>query len=212
MEQSNKFSITISRQLGSGGAYIGQQLAKKLNIFYADHEIISRVAKQFSVLEEDLVSNDEKITSFWQSFLQFNIITSDVYVPPKLLVPTDKDLFQAEAEIIEHIAKERSSVIIGRCGSYILRNYPHVSLYLHADNASRKLRVQQLYHVSKEEAEKMMVQSDNERAHYCKIVTSKEWEWTDARNYDISMDTSKMDVDKCVELILDYLDLIGVNS
>jgi len=90
MEQTKKFAITISRQLGSGGAYIGQQLAKKLNIFYADREIIDKVAKQFAILEEDVASNDEKILSFWNSFLQFNTMATDLYVPPKLLSPTDR--------------------------------------------------------------------------------------------------------------------------
>ena len=44
MKENSQIVITISRQLGSGGAYIGQQLAKKLNIFYLDREIIGRPA------------------------------------------------------------------------------------------------------------------------------------------------------------------------
>ena len=68
MKLNSPFVITISRQLGSGGAYIGKQLAKNLNIFYADREIINMAAKQLSVLEEDLQSRDEKVSSFWQSF------------------------------------------------------------------------------------------------------------------------------------------------
>ena len=66
MKNTSPFVITISRQLGCGGAYVGQQLAKHLDVFYADREIISQAAKQFSVLEEDLKSRDEKILSFWQ--------------------------------------------------------------------------------------------------------------------------------------------------
>jgi cytidylate kinase len=213
MEKSKKFAITISRQLGSGGAYIGQRLAKKLDIFYADREIIDKVAKQFSVLEEDLAANDEKILSFWKSFWQFSTVAFDVYVPPALHGPTDQELFDAEAEIIQHIARERSSVIIGRCGSYILRDYPnHVSIFLHSDDASRKERTRKLYHVSEEEAERMMTLSDKERARYCKVVTSKEWDWNDSRHYDLSIDTSKLDVDKCVDLILDYLKLVGLKG
>jgi cytidylate kinase len=211
MEKSKKFVITISRQLGSGGAYIGQRLAKKLDIFYADREIIDKLAKQYSVLEEDLASNDEKILSFWQSFWQFNNVAFDVYVPPTLHGPTDQELF--EAEIIQHVANERSSVIIGRCGSYILKDYPnHVSIFLHADNATRNERTRKLYHVSEEEAERMMTLSDKERARYCKVVTSKEWEWNDSRRYDLCLDTSKLEVDKCVEFILDYLKLAGIKG
>ncbi|MDD4971471.1 MAG: cytidylate kinase-like family protein [Paludibacter sp.] len=211
MEKTNKFSITISRQLGCGGAYIGQQLAKKLDIFYADREIIDRVARQYAVLEEDVAQNDEKIFSFWQSFLQFNTIATDLYVPPKLLAPTDKELFQAEAEIIEHIADERSAVIIGRCGSYILRDYPNnVKVFLHGDMESRRKRVQSLYQVSEESAEIMIEHNDKDRARYCRTVTAREWDWNDLRNYDLTFDTGKLGVDKCVDFIIDYLKLVGL--
>jgi len=209
MKQTKTFVITISRQLGSGGAYIGQQLAQRLNVFYADREIINKVADQYSVMEEELESNDERILSFWQSFFQYNTFSADIYTPPKLLVPNERDLYQSEAEIIEHIAKERSAVIIGRCGSYILRNYPnHISLFLHGDEASRIRRTRNLYHLSENDAAKMIAKSDKERALHCKTFTGKEW--TDASNYDLSIDTSKIDVDKCVELILNYLNLIHV--
>ena len=46
MEQNKPLVITISRQLGSGGGYIGQQLAKKLSMYYADHEIITKTAEE----------------------------------------------------------------------------------------------------------------------------------------------------------------------
>jgi cytidylate kinase len=210
MEKTTKFSITISRQLGSGGAYIGQQLAKQLDIFYADREIIDRVARQYAILEEDVASNDEKIISFWQSFLQFNTISTDMYVPPKLQAPTDKELFQAEAEIIEHIVHERSAVIIGRCGSYILRDTPNnIKIFLYGDIPFRIKRVQSLYQVSEDAAESMIEQSDKDRARYCRIVTNKEWDWNDSRNYDLAVDTSKLGVDKSIEFILDYLKLVG---
>jgi len=210
MEKTRKFSITISRQLGSGGAYIGQQLAKQLDIFYADREIIDRVARQYAVLEEDVASNDGKINSFWQSFLQFNTVSTDLYVPPKLLAPTDMELFQAEAEIIEHIASERSAVIIGRCGSYILRDNPiNVKVFLYGDIESRRKRIQSLYQTTEDKAESLIEESDKDRARYCRIVTNKEWDWNDLRNYDLSFDTGKLGVDKCVELILEYLKLVG---
>jgi CMP/dCMP kinase len=68
---NSQIVITISRQLGSGGAYIGQQLAKKLNILYLDREIIRLAAEKLSVLEDELEPRDERILSFWQSVSQF---------------------------------------------------------------------------------------------------------------------------------------------
>ncbi|MGA2527496.1 MAG: cytidylate kinase-like family protein [Smithellaceae bacterium] len=207
MKNTSPFAITISRQLGCGGAYVGQQLAKNLGVFYADREIIGQAAKQFSILKEDLESRDEKILSFWQSFIRSYAIAPDTYVPPQIIAPSDRELFKAETEIIERIAKERSAVIIGRCGSYILREHPnHVSIFLHGDITFRNGRIQKLYNISEEVAGKMIAQNDKERANYNHTFTGKEW--TDARQYDISIDISKIGIDKTVEVILKYLDLI----
>lgn len=207
MKNTSPFVITISRQLGAGGAYIGQQLAKSLNVFYADREIISQAAQQLSVLKEDLESRDEKILSFWQSFIRSYAITPDTYVPPQIMPPSDRQLFKIESETIARIAKEHSAVIIGRCGSYILREHPnHISIFLHGDITFRKGRIQNLYNVSEEVAGKMIVQNDKERALYHHTFTGKEW--TDARRYDISIDTSKIGVDKSIEVILKYLEII----
>jgi cytidylate kinase len=207
VKNTSPFAITISRQLGCGGAYIGQQLAKNIDVFYADREIIGQAAKQFSILKEDLESRDEKILSFWQSFIRSYAIAPDTYVPPQIIAPSDRELFKTESEIIARIAKERSAVIIGRCGSYVLREHPnHVSIFLHGDITFRNGRIQKLYNASEEVAGEMIAQNDKERANYNHTFTGKEW--TDARQYDISIDTSKIGVDKTVEFILKYLDLI----
>lgn len=206
MRLSSPFVITITRQIGSGGAYIGRELSKKLEIFYADREIISQAAKKLSVLEDDLDSRDEKVSSFWETYMQsYSFAFPDVYIPPQIIVPTDNDLFNAESEIIKQIAKERSAVIIGRCGSHILREHPnHISLFLHADITFRKDRVQKLYNVSQEDATKMIARSDRERTRYHHTLTDREW--TDATQYDLCMDTGKMNLDECVEFILKFLE------
>lgn len=207
MKNTSPLAITISRQLGCGGAYVGQQLAKNLNIFYADREIIGQAARELSVLKEDLESRDEKTLSFWQSLIRSFARTPDVYVPPQTIDPTDQELFKAESEIIKRIARERSAVIIGRCGSYVLREHRnHIGIFLHSDITFRKDRIKNLYNVSEEDAEKMIARSDEERAQYNHKFTGGEW--TDARQYDISINTGKTGVDNTVKLILKYLELI----
>lgn len=207
MKKTSPFVITISRQLGSGGAYVGQQLAKKLNIFYADREIIFQTAKQLSVFEENLKLRDEKVTSFWQSFLQSCAFCApEAYIPPQIFIPTDHALFKTEAEVIEQIAKEQSAIIIGRCGSYILREHPnHISIFLHADTTYRKKRIQELYNVSEEESVKMIARSDKERAQYNQTHTGMLW--TDSSQYNLSIDTGKLGLDSSVDLIMKYIEI-----
>jgi cytidylate kinase len=203
MKLNSPFAITISRQLGSGGAYIGQQLAKRLNAYYADREIILQAAKKLSVGEDDLKPLDEKITSFWQSCLEsYTIGTPDSYIPlPQYFVPTDRILFKTESDIIEHIAKEHSAIFIGRCSAYVLRNHPNkISVYLHANKAFRISRIQELYKVSEKEAEKMINRSDKERANYNQTFSGIEW--TDVRQYDLCIDVSKIGIEGAISLIL----------
>jgi len=205
MKTTSPFVITISRQLGAGGAYIGQQLAKNLNIFYADRQIINEAANQLKVPEDDLKSRDEKISSILQSFRQLYAISPVYYLPRQIIGPTDRELFKTESEIIASIAKERSAVIMGRCGSYILHEHPnHVSIFLHADITFRKGRLEKLHDLSEREAEEMIIQNDKDRAQYNHKFTGKEW--TDARLYDITIDTGKMGLDKSVEFLMKYLE------
>jgi cytidylate kinase len=79
-----------------------------------------------------------------------------------------------------------------------------MSIFLHGDVTFRKGRVQKIYNVSEEAARKMIAQSDKERTLYYQTFADKEW--PDARQYDISLDTSKIGLDKSVELIMKYLD------
>jgi cytidylate kinase len=165
-------------------------------------------AKELSLLEDELEPRDERILSFWQSVFQLTGYSGpDVYIPPRFFVPTDRELFNAEAEVIKQIANDRSAVIIGRCSSHILRAYPnHTSIFLHADIDFRKKRIENLYDVSQEEASKMISKSDSERSRYHHMLTGKEW--LDARQYDLSIDTSKIGVDNGVQFILQYLELV----
>lgn len=207
MKQTTPFVITISRQLGSGGAYVGQKLAEKLNIYYADREILSRAAKQLAMLEEDLESRDEKLLSFWKSFLHIEGFSQDVHIPPKMNFPFDSEIFEAESDVIEHIAKERSAIIMGRCGFHILREHPNrVNIFLHADIPFRSKRVQEKFNLSEKNAMELITQSDKERSRYIEIFTGKKW--TDARQFDLSLNTGRIGIDKSVALILNYLESI----
>jgi CMP/dCMP kinase len=195
-------AVTISRQLGSGGAYLGQQLAEQLGILYLDREIVIQAAKQLRVLEEDLEFRDEKKTSFWQSVLQLSIYSPpDSYTPPEIYIPSDKDLYKAESKIIQKVAQENSAVIIGRGGAYLLRDHPrHFSVSLHADLAFRQQRVEKVYNLAAPEAKKLIEKTDRERARYLQTLTGREWD--DPSLFHLSIDTSVIGLDQAKEFIL----------
>ncbi len=200
MSLNMPFIITISRQLGCGGALIGEALAKHFGISYADREIISETAQKFSMHEKDLYQRDEKIITAWQSFLQ-SITRCPDRVEHRPLPPTDKELFKAEKEVIERLATERSAVIMGRCGSYILRNHPlHVGLFLYAGMEYRIKRLCVDCNVPESRAQKMIEESDKKRSDYFHQFTGKMW--TDATQYDLTLRTDILGPEKTVERLI----------
>ena len=207
MNKKAPLIITISRELGCGGAYIGQQIAKKLNMYYADHEIVARAAEQFSANIVDVASQDERVEPLWKSLWSYYGTAPNVYIPSmKKYVPTSLELFNTESEIIKHIASEHSSVIIGRCGFYVLRNYSNrIDIFLHADHDFRVRRIEGLYSISEEEAKDMVAQNDKERGNYIRSFTGKEW--TNSKLFDLSINTGKIGITKSLEIILDYINL-----
>jgi CMP/dCMP kinase len=207
MKTLSPLLITISRQLGSGGAAIGQQLAKRLNIQYIDREIISMAAQQLSVLEQELDERDEKMQSFWQSFFQFNALAANAPLPPDMRITTMGEVFRVETDIIQRIAKEQSAVIMGRCGFHILHDQPKlVSIYLHADLSFRIERIARHYGIGEEEAQAMIAKNDKERRQYIETFTGNKW--CDARQFNLCVDTGKTGIANAVDLILAYTKVV----
>jgi len=202
MGQRAPYVITISRQIGSGGAYIGQRLAARLGISYIDREIVYQAAQRLNISEDNLISREERVTPLWRSLLESSIYSNpQAYIPPPINIPTDKELYQVESDIILDIAKRTSAVIIGRGGHYVLREHPrYLSILLHADIEFRQKRIQELYHLSSPEALKMIHSRDESRASYLHVLTKGDC--THARQYHISLDTGILGLELVEDIIV----------
>lgn len=204
MKTDSPFVITISRQLGCGGSYIGKHLARILNIDYVNREILKKAAKELSVVEKELESRDEKLLTFWQSFFHISQYYQEYHLPPVMNFPFDRELFETEEKIIKQIASEHSAVIMGRCGFHILEDHPcHISIFLHADKPFRCERIMKSYQLSEEKALEMIVRSDKEKSHYISTFTGKTW--TDARHFNLCVNTGITGIKNSIMLIIDFL-------
>lgn len=203
--EKTPLTITISRKLGSGGAYVGHKLAEKLNMFYADHVIITRTAEEMSLYKEDIEPHEEKIESWWHKFWANTKIEQFINDGIGSFTPTTGEIFQTESDVIKQIVNEQPSVIIGRNGFHVLADYPNmISIYLYADAAARAKRLMQVRKISEEEAKKQIEESDKSRTLYVKKFTKKNWE--DVHNYDLSIDTGKIGLDNSVDLVMKYIE------
>ena len=201
------FVITISHQLGSGGAILGQKMAERLDVPFFDREILRRVAQDLQMAESALENREERLSSFWEKITRNAILLVD---PATMLMadhiePSDQELFDYECEALGKIAEKSSGVFLGRCGFYTLSDYPRqVHILVHADLAERVERVRALFHLDEKTALKMIQTNDRTRAAY--IYTFTHQNWLDASLYDLTMNTSSLGMDKTLEFALDCVE------
>ena len=202
MEKQN-YVITIGRKIGSQGVYLGQKISEYFDFQYVDREILVRSAEKLNVSEDKLEIIDEKSYSIWGSFLQSSIYDSP-YIPTDYFLPTGRQLFEAQTQIIKKAVQESPCVVVGRCGSYIFANHPkHVSIFLHGSPEYRTANVAELFGISMQEARKELEKTDKERARYFNTYTGNHW--SDASQYNISIDVEKLGVEKAGDVIINYI-------
>lgn len=204
---NENYVITVSHQLGCGGAYLGKKLSEMLAIPFVDREILKMVADYLNVPEADIEHREERLLSFWESFSRLELFSNSLVTVPSDYFPSDRELYNLESKFIEEIAAKSSAIILGRGGRYILRDFPHhLSVFVHADMKDRIQRVSKLYNVSVNVAQKIIAKNDKERNSYIKSFTHLEW--LDARTYDICINTSRIGLDNAVIVIKNSLKFI----
>jgi len=193
--------ITIARRMGSGGKTIGKMLAKELDIPYYDKEII-RMASDESGINEKLFGRvDEKIKN--TIFNREEIYDGELLEPDHKDFTSDRNLFNYTAKIITDIADSgKSAVIVGRCADFVLKGRKDVvKLFIYSDTAIKN--VYDRYGLDGKDAMRLIEKKDKERSEYYRHYTGRDW--TDARNYNLCLDTSSMSYDKCVEIVKAYM-------
>lgn len=198
--------ITIGREFGSGGKYIGERLSEELGIKLYDKEILSKTADQIGIDLEVLETIDEKQEqSFWYTYAM-GLYSSQESIDNLYEVPSNERIFIEQAKVIEELAQKEDCIIIGRCSNVILKNKPNVlNIFVYASDMNFKINRKMQYGNFKDvyEAEKMIEVTDEERAKYYNHYTNKVWGSKD--DFDLLIDTSKIGVDNTVKLIKDYI-------
>jgi cytidylate kinase len=203
MANDQRTVITISRQLASGGAYIGHLVARKLGCRYVEREVLYTAAQDLGVDIKDIASQDEKKSGFVESIIKsFVAGTPEApYVPPSRKPVYDEELFNAECRIIRRIAEGHDAVIVGHAGFSVLRGRPNVfNVYIHAPKDFRIARLKKFHAFSSEQALTEIDESDRRREEYLRTRTEKDWH--DARNYHVCLDAEAAGFELAADTII----------
>jgi cytidylate kinase len=199
-----KTTITISRQMGAGGSYIGQVIAKRLGLKYIDREVLHLAAKEFNCDEETIAVRSERVTSFWERVLgglSFGAPEA-AYNPPPLGNFSDRELFDKQTQILKRIASQEDCVVVGWAGVFMIpRHRGMFSVFCHAPRSFRVKRLMSIYQdLSEEKARTLIAESDRTREIYFNEMTSHDWMC--AKNYNLSIDTSLQPLEEIADLII----------
>ena len=198
---------TIGREFGSLGSAIGYKLAEKLGIKCYDKELLQQAAKESGFCQEIFETHDEKPTaSFLYSLVMDTYSSMNYSNAPFMDMPLNHKVFLAQFDAIKKIASGESCVIIGRCADYALEDNPKtLSIFVHSELEDRIKRISKRLDLSERKAKDTIIKKDRQRANYYNYYTSKKW--GEARSYDLCLNTSKLDIDDCVEVILKYREM-----
>jgi CMP/dCMP kinase len=203
--------ITISRQFGAAGVPIGRRLAEQLGAEFLDRAIVARAAVSSGIAEDELELYDERLPSFWQRITAALAASAPDVAMPSLpyddlphMAPHER-LMTVVRGVIEDAAARGNAVIVGRGGAFILGRRPGVlNVQLHASLAER-IRYLRTYvdeaagHRFEGSIEEVCRTVDGARAEFIRRTFGVDW--MDARHYDLSLDTGRLGVERCVELI-----------
>ena len=187
--------ITISREFGSGGRFIGEEVAKKLGIAYYDKNIIGQIAEKSGLSPEYIQENAElspKKGLFAYAFSGRDITGKSV----------EDMVYEVQRNIILELAEKEPCVIIGRNADYILKDRDDVlNVFIHGDMPEKIKRITGLYNVKEKEAVKMMADTDKRRRTNYNFYTDQNW--GKASNYTLCLNSSLLGYDRCEMIIME---------
>ena len=183
--------ITISREFGSGGRTIGKKVAQALGIPCYDSELLQKIAVESGFNENYIKDAGEYAPSGFLS----------AAFSHRGFGPTNADyLWEIQYKIITELAEQGPCVIVGRCADYVLRDKADcLKVFIHADMKFRAERIVKEYGEREESPAQRLKDKDKRRAAYHRFYT--DMKWGHAQNYDVTLNSGTLGIDKCVEII-----------
>lgn len=184
--------ITIAREHGSSGKYIGGLVAEKLGIPFYYKEMTALAAKESGLATEFIA--------------EININSPAVLHSLYLSTDVIQRAVVAQDRVIKRIAEAGSCVIVGRAADYVLKDHEDLfRVFIYAPKEYRIKRIMEVYGDSYDAAKKHVRHSDEARASYYKKISGREW--GDRENYDLIVNSS-IGLEESAELICSHIRII----
>ena len=193
--------ITISRQFGAGGRTLGKLVAEKLGYAFVDEEIIQMLAKQAKASAGGVESVEKEAGGRLLKYI--TKLVSKSFVD---LILNDQRSYDEEIyvdllyQIINRIADEGNTVIIGRGSQYVLRNRKDAyHILLVAQKEDRIRFMEKNYNLSPKEAALVVNKQDQRRMNLYKKLGKEDYD--QPYLYHLVINSSKQELRKAADII-----------
>ena len=186
--------ISVGREFGSGGRVIAEELAKRFELPIYDRHLITEIAQKMGMTIDSVEKYNETPKNVFLSRRVKGYSNS-----------IEDNISEMQFDFLEDKAKSGESfVVIGRCSETKLKKYPGlISFFILGDMDKKIERVKEVYELSEEDAKRFILKKDKKRKRYHNYHC--QGKWGDSRLYDFSINSSKLGIDKTVDIIEEYI-------
>lgn len=186
-----QYVVTISRQFGSMGRMIAQQLSRELGVNFYDRDIVEETASRMG-LPVSVISNTEENSK--------SIYFKQQYPLGMGIASMRDEIFLIQKNIIRDLAQKESCIIVGRCADSILMDMEnHLNVYIFAPMDARLRNAVELAKLDEKTAKKMIREIDRSRELYHRRYCP---EYVDpSTNKDIMLDSSRFGAEGTVKIL-----------
>lgn len=186
--------ISVGREFGSGGHLIAEKLSEIFGLPLYDYNLLHEIADKKELDSAVLQKYDElprnrlfsrKVNGYSNSpqeniaMMQFNYLR-------------------------EKAASGESFIIVGRCAEEILKEYEGlVTVFVLGDMDQKIERIAKIHDLDAKKAKKLILATNRKRKMYHNYYCTTKW--GDSRNYELSINSSKLGIDKTTEFIAEYV-------
>jgi cytidylate kinase len=181
--------VTISRELGSGGAIVAKTVAENLNCSLIGYSIVETAACNLGLPKEALDCMDEKLKSQFKSWFDASFCGG----------VDQGDYHHCMVAIIRSMIELGAVVLLGRGAAFVDTSRRKINVRVIAPKEVRIERVMTRNGCNRRSALLAIEKSDKERSKFIKQVYGKEWRRS--AEYDLVINTANTDITRVSALI-----------
>jgi cytidylate kinase len=196
--------ITISRMYGSGGSAVAAKIADTLGWDLLDNNLVDAVAERLGTSRREVAAREERVPSLVQRLVDGMALgTPEVPGPivDSTLPPSDERLIEVTRRVVAEAVARGPVVVVGRGAQAMLAERADaIHVFCYAPMAALAARIAERHKVSLAEAEKLVHDTNRDRAHYVK----KHWnrDWSEYANYHACINTDWLGVDGAASIVV----------